>query len=1567
MLVLVLVLGLVGVVFATPAAHARGGWRSLDWVASDNLERITVHGGQIWSASKRWNGTSWISNGSLTAANAEYIDIETDGTTPHVAYRSQTIPTALRVDKWNGSSWVTVGGNLPVTSTQGDPLDLAMDGSSPVVLAEDTSDDVYAYRWNGSSWSVLGGPVNDTPHATGLSLEVIAGTTYAAVSQYQDFRRVIVVKRWTGSAWAPLEDAGVPGSERSGIGPDLMSVGGQLWMGFSDHTATLLSVHRWTGSSWVVAAPNLDPISNWSGSAPRELPVFNPTPSGGAIAAWPTGNGTAAATWDGTTWRELGDPYGMDRRLIDVEYFGGQPVITGRLTQVWDPNVMTMDFSPVSDRSAEVLWTWRRSGCTTTTMTDTFTQLRLRPISWGALNSICGWGYDEEFLETPANFAGMAAGEWELQDLPSNAQVVTAIEFATRWGASTTSVAPSLTQNLRLNSGANLLAPSTSTGLPYGGQTNFAHQIATGLSIAPSDFNGAYARITASWASSDPGNSQLVLADVGGRVHYVPAPGSPPNAPVSLVQQSSTLSSVIPTGSVTRDGIDSAIRLSMTSSDPDNVNSLPLSIWAEVQPDSSSFTGTCGVSGPNMFTTDTEYMYIAVTGLVAGETYKWRACTVDDYGNVGPWSTFNAGGAAFTVGQPPEVPDLVSPLDGSAGGLVPLVARYRHPGGVTGSIEFQTCASVSCYTVTATGSSAGGLTSGSLGSWSPASMVAWRARSVDANGFASAWSEVSSYSVVAPGSVVTEGGAWGESTGTTATASVTRSMAAGTRLVISASMLGSATVTSIVDLHGTVYTLDRRQANGTTLGTEVWSGVLTEHWFAGDTFTVTFSASPGAWAVDLRLYSGLGARDVSSGNSSGTSTTPTTSITPTVSNSLIHGAVGWNGHASYWSAAGAGYTFVTSYGDSNGGANGNLGMAIEYRTASPATYSVNATLTNSRPWAVSGVAYVLGTGTSQPSPMATGAITGNTYLGQTLTAVPGSWSNSPTFSYQWRRCVGEACSDITGATSTTYVVAAGDVGARIEVLVTATNAGGAASIFLPQVGPIELEPNWAPLAPTHVTPATGSGTSDTTPELVATFLDPNGSETGTLQFELCTVAMAASQTCAAAGGTVVASMSASSVAKDANGSASPVAALAYGTYHWHVRGSDEALTGPWSASWSLVVQRAPTAPIHVSPVSASVTTDTTPELIATFQDPDVGQTGSVEFEACTVAMAAGQSCAGAGGSVLATFASASGVAIGANATASPASAIAGGTLHWHARGSDQYGVSGPWSASWSLIIANAPSAPVHTSPASGSATADTTPQLAATFEDPDVGNTGTVHFELCTVAMAAGQSCIGAGGSVVSTWSSASGIAIGTSAAANPGTAIANGSYHWHARGEDQTSLLGPWSSSWALRIGLPSMSVSVDATSVALGMLMPGVDGVATSTITITTDSASGYTLTATDEDNAWGLDDGVNSIVDHPGSCDGPVVWAAAAALGFGITVRDATGGRLAKWGAGTGTAETNFVDNRYCGLDSGTGSVLHSRTTYSSGPDTVQMTMRADVSTAQAPGSYQGALVLSGTANP
>ena len=81
-----------------------------------------------------------------------------------------------------------------------------------------------------------------------------------------------------------------------------------------------------------------------------------------------------------------------------------------------------------------------------------------------------------------------------------------------------------------------------------------------------------------------------------------------------------------------------------------------------------------------------------------------------------------------------------------------------------------------------------------------------------------------------------------------------------------------------------------------------------------------------------------------------------------------------------------------------------------------------------------------------PSNSALPTISGTDEQGKTLKASTGSWTGAEPFSftYQWRRCnsSGESCSNISGATKSTYVLVSSDIGATLRIVVTASNIVG---------------------------------------------------------------------------------------------------------------------------------------------------------------------------------------------------------------------------------------------------------------------------------------------------------------------------------------------------------------------------------------------------------------------------------------------------------------------------------------------------------------------------------------------
>ena len=107
---------------------------------------------------------------------------------------------------------------------------------------------------------------------------------------------------------------------------------------------------------------------------------------------------------------------------------------------------------------------------------------------------------------------------------------------------------------------------------------------------------------------------------------------------------------------------------------------------------------------------------------------------------------------------------------------------------------------------------------------------------------------------------------------------------------------------------------------------------------------------------------------------------------------------------------------------------------------------------------------------SAPTNTAVPIVSGTDTQGQTLSTSTGSWTGSPapTYTYQWQDCssTGASCANISGATASSYTLAASDVGHTIVAVVTATNSQGTASASSTAT---------AVVAPTAVVQAASSG------------------------------------------------------------------------------------------------------------------------------------------------------------------------------------------------------------------------------------------------------------------------------------------------------------------------------------------------------------------------------------------------------------------------------------------------------------------------------------------------------------
>jgi len=82
---------------------------------------------------------------------------------------------------------------------------------------------------------------------------------------------------------------------------------------------------------------------------------------------------------------------------------------------------------------------------------------------------------------------------------------------------------------------------------------------------------------------------------------------------------------------------------------------------------------------------------------------------------------------------------------------------------------------------------------------------------------------------------------------------------------------------------------------------------------------------------------------------------------------------------------------------------------------------------------------------SAPKDVTLPAVSGTLTVGKTLTTSNGTWTEEPTsYAYQWKKCTSEgtSCTNISGATASTYASIPEDAGKTMKAEVKATNAFG---------------------------------------------------------------------------------------------------------------------------------------------------------------------------------------------------------------------------------------------------------------------------------------------------------------------------------------------------------------------------------------------------------------------------------------------------------------------------------------------------------------------------------------------
>jgi hypothetical protein len=224
-----------------------------------------------------------------------------------------------------------------------------------------------------------------------------------------------------------------------------------------------------------------------------------------------------------------------------------------------------------------------------------------------------------------------------------------------------------------------------------------------------------------------------------------------------------------------------------------------------------------------------------------------------------------------------------------------------------------------------------------------------------------------------------------------------------------------------------------------------------------------FSADPLAAGTDLVAGVGefRGELAVPPSNTS----QPSNTSPPTISGAVVQGQTLTETHGS-WTNNPTSYSYQWEDCDSSGNAcsviSGATGQSYTL-ASSDVGHTIRVTETASNAGGPSVPASSAQTGVVQqpavtptkPSEQTLPVITGTITVGQSLGASTGTWSGTTPISFteQWERCR-SSCSNITRATGTTYTLVAADLGARVRVVVTASNSVGSAQASSSEVGPV---------------------------------------------------------------------------------------------------------------------------------------------------------------------------------------------------------------------------------------------------------------------------------------------------------------------------------------------------------------------------------------------------------------------------------------------------------------------------------------------------------------------------------
>lgn len=149
-------------------------------------------------------------------------------------------------------------------------------------------------------------------------------------------------------------------------------------------------------------------------------------------------------------------------------------------------------------------------------------------------------------------------------------------------------------------------------------------------------------------------------------------------------------------------------------------------------------------------------------------------------------------------------------------------------------------------------------------------------------------------------------------------------------------------------------------------------------------------------------------------------------------------------------------------------AGAGISAAVPTAVETDTALTIGRRLTLAVPTAVETDTALAIVATTAPQNTVAPSISGSPAQGQTLTSTEGTWINGPTsFAYQWQRApaAGGPWTNIAGATTSSYLLAAADVAQHLRCQVTGSNTAGSATASSNVLGPVTAKPNLAALPP----------------------------------------------------------------------------------------------------------------------------------------------------------------------------------------------------------------------------------------------------------------------------------------------------------------------------------------------------------------------------------------------------------------------------------------------------------------------------------------------------------------------